>query len=123
MPEPVRDIIRRFVHSVSDLEALLLLSSEPERDWRPVDLCHALYITGAAAEAQLERLTANGILLSGGGDVYRYAPEESVAEAVAQLAVVYEQWRVRIIEYIYSSPSDSVRSFAHAFRFKGDSET
>jgi hypothetical protein len=102
---------------------LLLLSSEPDREWRAADLCHALYITDAAAETQLERLTAHGILSSAGGGAYRYAPEKSVAEAVAQLAVVYEQWRVRIIEYIYSSPSDSVRSFAHAFRFKGDAET
>lgn len=102
---------------------MLLLSSEPDRDWRPADLSHALYITGAAAAAQLERLAAHGILLSGDEDTYRYAPETSVAESVAQLAIVYEQWRVRVIEYIYSSPSDSVRSFAHAFRFKGDSET
>ncbi len=124
MPESVKDIIHRFIRSVADLEALLLVSSEPHRDWHPSEISHALYITGSAAEAQLTRLAVHGLLLPGERGTYRYAPQdEGVRAAIAELAVVYEQWRVRVIEYIYSSPSDSVRSFAHAFRFKGDSES
>ncbi|HLU76748.1 MAG TPA: hypothetical protein VKZ48_02455 [Burkholderiales bacterium] len=68
-------------------------------------------------------MSAQGFLHSPSAGVYRYAPKESQMDAAVQdLAIVYEQLRVRVIEYIYSRPSDSVRSFAHAFRIKGDPE-
>lgn len=123
MPESVKDIIRRFIRSVADLEALLLVSSQPDREWRTSDISQALYITAGASEAQMERMLAQGFVSSSEPGVYRYAPaDEKMRDAVEELAVVYEQWRVRVIEYIYTRPSDSVRSFAHAFRIKGDSE-
>lgn len=106
---------------MADLEALLLVSSDPSREWRAPDICRTLYVAQSAAEEQLERMKAQGFLRSPSAGVYAYAPEEEyMREAVNELAVVYEQLRVRVIEYIYSRPSDSVRSFAHAFRIKGD---
>ena len=101
----------------------MLVSADPSREWRALDICQALYVAPSAAEEQLERMKAQGFLHSHAPGVYRYAPqEESMRDGVRELAVVYEQLRVRVIEYIYSRPSDSVRSFAHAFRIKGDSE-
>jgi len=119
----VKDIIRRSVRSVADLEALLLVAGQPEREWRAVDVSQALYVTGAAAEEQLERLKAQGILISPADGLYRYEPQDDkVRQQIAELSQVYDRWRVRVIEYIYTRPSDSVRSFAHAFRIKGDSK-
>lgn len=87
------------------------------------DVSQTLYIAGSAAEEQLERMKAQGLLVSPSPGVYCYAPgEDDVRAAVDELALVYERLRVRVIEYIYSRPSDSVRSFAHAFRIKGDPE-
>lgn len=123
MPESVRDLIRRSIRSVADLEALLLLSSQPDREWHISDISRALYVAGSAAEAQLEHIKSQGFAVSPSSGVYCYAPmDDKVRQAVEELAVAYEQLRVRVIEYIYSRPSDSVRSFAHAFRFKGDAE-
>ena len=123
MPESVRELIRRAIRSVADLETLLLLSSQPDREWHISDISRALYVAGSAAEAQLEHITSQGFAVSPSSGVYCYAPMDDKARmAVEELAVAYEQLRVRVIEYIYSRPSDSVRSFAHAFRFKGDAE-
>lgn len=101
----------------------MLVSSDPSREWRALDISQALYVAHSAAEEQLERMRSQGFLRSPSHGVYCYAPQDdSVRDGVRELSVVYEQLRVRVIEYIYSRPSDSVRSFAHAFRIKGDSE-
>ncbi|HEY9379874.1 MAG TPA: hypothetical protein VIQ01_01365 [Burkholderiales bacterium] len=102
---------------------MLLLSSQPDRAWRVADISRALYVAGSAAEAQLEHMKSQGFAVSPSPGVYCYAPvDDETRTTVKELAVVYEQLRIRVIEYIYSRPSDSVLSFAHAFRIKGDAE-
>jgi predicted ArsR family transcriptional regulator len=112
---------------VYELEALLIVSGQPGREWRAPDLSQALYIAPAAARDQLARLQACGLLRRVGGPdaepAFRYEPgDPGLVATVAELAVEYAQRRVRVIELIYSRPSDSVRSFAHAFKFKRDSD-
>jgi predicted ArsR family transcriptional regulator len=107
---------------VVDLEALLLVSADKTRAWRPADLAQALYISGSAAQQQFDKLSAGGFLREEADGCHRYRPDEKNAAAVAELAAAYQQWRVRIIEYIYSRPADSIYSFARAFKIKGDQD-
>jgi hypothetical protein len=84
-----------------------------------------LYLTEGAAIEQLMHLEALGLVRStldaGGQRWFRYAPTEpAVHLQVADLERDYAQLRVRVVEYIYSRPSDSVRSFARAFRLRKD---
>ncbi|HKO87966.1 MAG TPA: hypothetical protein VJU83_05530 [Burkholderiales bacterium] len=99
-----------------------MVSSAPQRNWRAKDLVQALYISEAAAVQQFEKLIAGAFLQQQADGAFRYVPDEKTAETVAELAAVYEQWRVRIIEYIYSRPSESVYGFARAFKLKGDED-
>ena len=120
----VTDFIQRHLHSVLDIETLLLLRSQPGAPWSHRDLCAALYITEEAAQRHLAKLHASGLLGMASGDadpkLYRYAPrDEGLAAAVDQLAAAYEHRRVRVIEYLYSRPLHGVRSFAKAFRIGG----
>ncbi len=118
-------LIRRCIRSVTDLETLLLLEREHDKAWRHDELSRALYLTEGAAMEQLTHLEALGLVRSEldgeGWRWFRYAPADaSVQQQVADLAVDYAQLRVRVIEYIYSRPSDSVHSFARAFKFRRD---
>jgi predicted ArsR family transcriptional regulator len=108
---------------VLDIETLLLLRSQPGVPWTARALSTALYITEEAASEHLTKLHGSGLLGAADGGthtvLYRYEPrDESLAQAVDQLAVAYAQRRVRVIEYLYSRPLHSVRSFASAFRLK-----
>lgn|GEM_PF-1271487 len=123
LPDCVTDIIRRHLHSVLDIEMLLLLRSQPDVLWSARDLCAALYITEEAARERLAKLHGSGLLgiADGGAETarYRYEPrDEGIVVAVDQLAVAYVHRRVRVIEYLYSRPLHSVRSFANAFQLK-----
>lgn len=104
-----------------DIETLLLLRSQPDVLWSARDLCAALYITEEAARERLAKLHASGLLgiVDGGAETarYRYEPRDGgIVVAVDQLAVAYVHRRVRVIEYLYSRPLHSVRSFARAFQ-------
>lgn len=121
LPVGVTDLIRRHLHSVLDIETLLLLRSRSEVLWSPRDLATALYIAEEAAGEHLRKLHASGLLAAAGGEqpVYRYEPRDTeLSMAVDQLVVTYAQRRVRVIEYLYSRPLHSVRSFAGAFRLR-----
>ncbi len=107
-----------------DIETLLLLRSQSEVLWSARDLCTALYITEEAAREHLAKLHASGLLIAVPDDVeegvrYRYEPRDAALGAdVDQLTLAYAQRRVRVIEYLYSRPLNSVRSFAGAFRLR-----
>lgn len=118
----IKGLIRRHIGSVVDLEALLLVSGDRQRGWRAGDLARALYISDSAANQQIDKLVAGGFLHRQADGACFYLPDENVAQIVAELATAYEQWRVRVIEYIYSRPSESVYGFARAFRIKGDED-
>jgi hypothetical protein len=50
---------------------------------------------------------------------YRYAPTQpALAESVRQLALLYGERRVSVIEQIYAKPADPLQSFADAFRIR-----
>lgn len=122
LPVGVTDLIQRHLHSVLDIETLLLLRSRNEVLWSPRDLATALYIAEQAAAEHLKKLHASGLLAAAGDEQqkrYRYEPRDAeLSMAVDQLVVTYAQRRVSVIEYLYSRPLHSVRSFAGAFRLR-----
>jgi hypothetical protein len=127
MSEAAKALIRRCIRSVTDLETLLLLAREQGKSWRGEELSRALYLTEGAANEQLMHLEALGLVHSAldqeGQRSFRYAPSHpALHEQVDALATDYVQRRVRVIEYIYSRPSDSVHSFARAFKLRKEPE-
>ena len=119
----MKALIRRHIASVTDLEAILMVAAQLRRTWKPQDFAQQLYITEAAARQQYQKLIDQGFMrMLESGEGAEYAPPEDTAAAVQELSSAYQQWRVRIIEYIYSKPSESVYGFARAFKIKGDSE-
>ena len=54
---------------------------------------------------------------------YVYSPSSAhAAKIVEELSVLYKIRRVTIITLIYSKPSEQIRDFSDAFRFKKDEE-
>lgn len=120
-PDDVRQFIADYIHSVAELEVLLLLKGSGERSWSAEELSKSLYTSGEMAGTQLADLSARGLLRSEGDapPSYRYAPQTKELEhLVSQLDDIYQQRRVSVITLIYSKPVDKVRTFADAFRLR-----
>jgi hypothetical protein len=120
----VRRFLTERIDSAEQLEMLLLLEREPDRQWTALDVSQSIYTVPASATMRLESLVAGGFLSSTGGSDprYQYAPaSEELGRQVAGLAEAYRADRVAVIKFIFSKPPDPMQSFADAFRLrKGD---
>ncbi len=125
MPQELSDILKQFVarhiHSVEQLEVLLLLQRSAPREWTADEVSREISTSRYAAEARLMDLRGRGLVsMREDGQVlhFRYDPATPDDAHVGQLAAVYAERRTSIITMIFSKPSDSVSSFADAFRLR-----
>lgn len=123
IPREVRDLIVRQLHSMEEIEALLLLAAEPAgltiseiRDrlrLPPSDL----------PLPSLARLTGHRLVRcddTSGESRYSYAvTDAALRRTVDLLRVAYNERPVTLVRLVYNRPS-SAQSFADAFRIKKD---
>jgi hypothetical protein len=124
LPPELRAFILDNISSVAQLEALLLLRRSGT-EWTLDALHRELRVEREGAAAQLTALVRSGLasMRAGAEPAYRYAPREKrAADLVDALAAAYEDRRVTVIGTIYSRPSDTIRSFADAFRLRKDED-
>jgi hypothetical protein len=121
VPAELGAFISQHIGSILQLELLLQLAGDPDREWTPPDAAKFLYVEPTVALGLLEGMRQRG-LVAATGDAeprYRFAPTQPQdAAKVAQLAQFYRDRRVTLIGYIYSSPNNKLQNFADAFRFR-----
>jgi hypothetical protein len=119
LPEPVARFIERDIHSVLQLEILLLLR-EHVGEWTPARVASELRVTEQSAELHLVDLSLRG--LAGGSAhtrSFHYAPRTpEIGAIVDELANCYGNMRYTVINLIFSQPGDSARALADAFRLR-----
>jgi len=118
IPHHVRRFIISHIDSVGELEALLLLRSEP-RGWKADQVAARLYTGEAETIVFLERLRSAGLLDCHDG-VYRYeCRAEELRRMVDELAGLYGRLLIPITNLVHAKPR-RIRQFADAFRFRKD---
>lgn len=115
--DAAKRLIAAEIHSVEQLEVLLLVRAAPEKEWTAAEVSRALVTQVDTAEHRLNDLVARK-LLKGTGDTYRYGPDSATDKAVGDLAQAYATRRTTVIGLIFSKPSDAVTSFSDAFRLR-----
>ena len=113
-----RRLIAKHIHSVEQLEVLLLLRAAPDKEWTAAEVARALVAQPDTAVVRLDDL-AERRLVRKRDDRYVYAPGEREHD-VTELAECYASRRTAVIGLIFSKPSGAVTSFSDAFRFKKD---
>lgn len=119
-PADLSQYITERISSVAQLEALLLLRSDPEKTWTAPEVEASLRTTPEMAAEQLAILQSEGIVIQPDSNVaeFRYSPTDKLRDLIDRLAAIYEERRVTVITMIYSKPVDKVRTFADAFRLR-----
>jgi hypothetical protein len=101
------------------VELLLLLEREPRRSWSVAALVHELRGSAQLVQESIAFLSAAGLVAAAAEGEYTYAPKSAeLAELVAALADLYARKPFAVLRTIFTSPSDKIRSFSDAFRFK-----
>jgi len=124
LPPTVVRFVTECIHSVEQLEVLLLVRTRTSPPWTAEEVSRELRTTPDAATSRLEDLTARKLLHVAPGTSpkqYDFAPSDAdTRTAIDLLAALYPARRYSIIELIFSRPVDPIRAFADAFRLRKD---
>ena len=106
-PEEFRCFLQRWVPSVDAAELLLVLASEPQRWWQPVELAAHLSlmarVSDADVELYLERFRAAGLLDAAANGHVRYSTrDERSLVHVRMLSQAYKERPVTLFRAIYA---------------------
>jgi hypothetical protein len=119
IPAGVRDFILRHIDSVAQLEALLLMRSNPGERWDAGRMSQRIYTSEQETAELLASLAHDGLLATVDGE-YRYdcntAAQHDLVEA---LAGVYARHLIAVTNIIHAKPR-RIRQFADAFKFRKD---
>lgn len=118
IPADLRSFIARYINSVADLEALLLLRSDPARKWTLSTIAQRLYVRESDTSDALSRLCADGLAAHEDG-FYRYDCSAALAPLVDRLAEAYRRQLIPVTNLIHAKPG-RIQQFADAFRLKKD---
>ena len=119
IPPELQDFILRYIDSVAQLEALLLLYWEKSTSWTAARLSKRLYIREGEAEGILARLVADGFALGVEGR-YSFSSKSSEQERLLdQLANAYSTRLIPLTNLIHSKPA-RIREFSDAFKIRKD---
>jgi hypothetical protein len=123
IPDDVAQFILDKIDSVAQMEALLLLRSDPREEWNLVSLAKRLYISEADTADILTRLCSDGFVASITTEppLYRYQPSSTdLRVMVDRMAEVYSKHLVPVTNLIHTKPKTRVQEFADAFRLRKD---
>jgi hypothetical protein len=121
----IRTFIAENIGSVAQLELVLLLHAKPDQRFVAGDVAKMFALAPEITDGLLASLCRQGFAAATADPTpaYYYAPHSvEIDRRVADLAELYRQRRVSLIQLIYSQPVDKLRIFADAFRFRKGKE-
>jgi hypothetical protein len=113
----VRSFVLKYIDSVAQLEALLLLQHSPAQTWTLGEIAKRLYAREEDLAEPMQRLVSSG-LAAKAGDAYSYeSASDSLHAAVLNLADAHRHRLIPLTNLIHSKPR-RIREFADAFKFR-----
>jgi hypothetical protein len=123
IPDDVKTFLLRYIDSIAQLEALLLLRANAELAWSADTLAKRLYIPVQETAELLAHLCADGFLavLDSQPLFYQYhCTSSEQAHMVDQVAELYARYLIPVTHLIHAKPRTRVQAFADAFRLRKD---
>jgi hypothetical protein len=110
LPRETRRLLAEHVHSVGELELLMLLDGDRTREWRVEEICDALRCPRSWAERRLSAMAGAGLLVAEQGR-YKCAPaSRELDHALRALERAHRTQRADLLTVIVSP-----RRRRHAF--------
>jgi hypothetical protein len=125
--ERLRRFLGDHVSGYEELETLLLVAREAERDWTDSEVAASLNVPIEPISSALEGLFSSGIVAAaqrGALTAYRYAPKTDILrEEVAELQRAYSDQRLTVMQIMSANALERMRTatiqrFADAFRLE-----
>jgi hypothetical protein len=122
LSRPVQTFLDAHIFSASQLEVLLLLRREPEREVTLAELSRRTALPQSSLGPWLDAFVSRG-LLAREDDRYRAAPATpELAEGLDAVADAWARRKTTVTRYIYARSQDPLIRFADAFRLRRPSD-
>ena len=100
VPEDIRDFIMKHIASVAQIEALLLIWSNPEKRWGVSKVAARIYVGQAEAADALDELAAHGLLVRKDEAFGLSASEENI-KMIGRLKDAYARHLIPVTDVIH----------------------
>ena len=100
VPGDIRDFILKHIASVAQIEALLLIWSNPEKRWSVSKVAARIYAGETETAKALEGLCANGLLVRK-DDVFGLNASEENVEMIGRLKEAYARNLIPVTDVIH----------------------
>jgi hypothetical protein len=107
VPGEIRDFILKHIASVAQIEALLLIWSNPEERWGLPEIAARIYISETEAAKALGGLSADGFVGCKDG-VFRLNGSAENAEIIRKLQDVYGRYLIPVTDIIHSKSRNAL---------------
>jgi hypothetical protein len=116
----VERLIRDHIHSTEQLEILLLLAKTPQQEWSAVAVSRELHRQADSVALRLEAFGAQELVLvrAETPPLYRFNSATREAPAILALDRLYTERKDAVIQKIFATPHDNLRTFSDAFRLR-----
>jgi hypothetical protein len=105
VPSDIRDFILKHIASVAQIEALLLIWSNPEKRWNVSHIAARIYAKEAETATAIEGLCAQGLLIRK-DDAFALNTSEENVEMVGRLKEAYARHLIPVTDVIHSKSRD-----------------
>ena len=122
IPTAVLEFVVKRINTVSELEALLIMSAAESRLWSVDDIAARIYVAKPRAAAVLHALQQNRLIIADdAGTLFRFSPaSEEERQTILQTAIAYRVHLIPIATLIHRKAPGPVQEFARAFSLKKD---
>lgn len=121
IPQHLKEFLIECIESVSQLELLLIIFKTQNKKWNAAAMAREMRTHPSTALKQMNILSDKGILRKESEDTFIYTPENSeLHKKLVDLSELYNERPVAIVTFIYKSPTEKLKGFADAFKFKKD---
>jgi len=123
LSEELEKFITGEIHSLEELEILLLLSLDPRKWWTANMVYDVVKSSPASVEERLKRFARRGMLKTENAAEIHYQfslQDEKPQRIMSDLRQAYKTHPVKVVQAIYAQPPDPMSEFAKAFRIRKD---
>ncbi len=118
LPEWTRQFLREHVSSIEQLEILLHLYEKWPQSETSSEVAQAVYLSPDSVRGRLNAFAEKGLVVRSGPEPWHYSlasKESGYGRQIGELAQLYKERRVSIINEIFSNPIAAIQTFADAF--------
>jgi hypothetical protein len=118
LPEGIPQFLAQNVHSVEQLEILLLLRASPDHVWTVREVYQRVLTNEKSVEQSLGKLCAHDLIHRAYEGAFQFKTSPETEKILEELARLYKEKPTRILYALYGAQRPELEAFTQAFRVR-----